>query len=189
MPSPEASRLTARLRRARPEDAASVAALHADSWRRTYRGILRDEFLDGEVERERTLAWTAHVAALGQDDLLMVAEAEGVLVGFVCARGRADDRWGTLVDNLHVAMASQGTGLGSTLLGEVARWSMARYPGAAVHLRVARDNRHAREFYERRGARAEQSLVLPNPGGGSATYLLYVWSTAEALLESLRIHG
>ena len=35
------------LRTAGVRDAESMAALHADSWRRTYRGMMADAFLDG----------------------------------------------------------------------------------------------------------------------------------------------
>ena len=36
-------------RRAEARDADRIAQLHAESWRRTYRGMMRDEFLDGDV--------------------------------------------------------------------------------------------------------------------------------------------
>ncbi len=42
-----------RLRHAGPEDAEQVAALHADSWRRHYRGAYADSYLDGDVVAER----------------------------------------------------------------------------------------------------------------------------------------
>ena len=32
----------------------------------------------------------------------MVAEEAGRVLGFACAYGREDERWGTLLDNLHV---------------------------------------------------------------------------------------
>ena len=38
-----------RFRMAGAGDAAGLAGLHADSWRRHYRGAFSDAFLDGEV--------------------------------------------------------------------------------------------------------------------------------------------
>ena len=38
-----------RFRSAEAGDAAAVAGLHADSWRRHYRGAFSDAFLDGDV--------------------------------------------------------------------------------------------------------------------------------------------
>lgn len=31
-------------------DASGVAALHAENWRRAYRGNFRDEYLDGDIQ-------------------------------------------------------------------------------------------------------------------------------------------
>ena len=43
------------IRAARPDDAPAVAMLHANSWRSAYRGILRDEFLDGALDENRRI--------------------------------------------------------------------------------------------------------------------------------------
>lgn len=52
-----------RLRLANPSDAETIAALHADSWRRHYRGAYSDAFLDGDVISDRLAVWAdqAHV--------------------------------------------------------------------------------------------------------------------------------
>jgi hypothetical protein len=34
-------------------DTEQIALLHADSWRETYRGMMRGEFLDGDVMQNR----------------------------------------------------------------------------------------------------------------------------------------
>src|SRR2546430_14764213 len=43
-------------------DADAVAALHADSWRRHYRGAYSDGFLDGDVLADRRAGWAARLA-------------------------------------------------------------------------------------------------------------------------------
>jgi hypothetical protein len=40
-------------RQAQPVDAPSIAQLHADSWRRTYRGLFSDDFLDNRADDDR----------------------------------------------------------------------------------------------------------------------------------------
>jgi hypothetical protein len=42
-----------RFRPAGPDDAEKVGMLHADSWRRHYRGAYADSFLDGDVVADR----------------------------------------------------------------------------------------------------------------------------------------
>ena len=51
-------------------DADDIAALHADSWRRNYRGAYPDSFLDNEVFDDRRDAWRAapDPARAGQSD-------------------------------------------------------------------------------------------------------------------------
>jgi hypothetical protein len=89
-------------RAALPSDAPAIAALHADSWRRHYRGAYSDAFLDGEVATERLLVWTDRMNEPGEGRSTIVAESEGRFVGFCHAVFDHDPRWGTLVDNLHV---------------------------------------------------------------------------------------
>src|SRR6266545_1171398 len=50
-----------RFRLASPADAKAVADLHADSWRRHYRGAYSDAFLDGDVVADRLAVWTARL--------------------------------------------------------------------------------------------------------------------------------
>jgi hypothetical protein len=50
-------------RSAGPDDAEPVARLHADSWRRFYRGAFADEFLDGDVVADRRGVWSVRLAA------------------------------------------------------------------------------------------------------------------------------
>ena len=43
-------------------DAGVVADLHADSWRRHYRGAYADSFLDGDVVADRLQVWSERLA-------------------------------------------------------------------------------------------------------------------------------
>ena len=54
---------SARLRRAGAADAEQIAVLHADSWRRHYRGGYADSFLDGDIVADRRSVWSARLAA------------------------------------------------------------------------------------------------------------------------------
>ncbi|HEV7706783.1 MAG TPA: GNAT family N-acetyltransferase [Asanoa sp.] len=56
-------------------DAAAVAALHADSWRRYYRGAYADAYLDGDIDADRLAVWSARLAAADPRRVTIVAEA------------------------------------------------------------------------------------------------------------------
>ena len=125
----EESRSTApgrvRYRAAGPDDAGSVARLHADSWRRHYRGTYADAYLDGDILTDRRAVWSARLAAAAGTATLpatatLLAEDDTGPVGFVHVVFDDDDRWGSLVDNLHVAPGRQRAGIGTGLLARAA---------------------------------------------------------------------
>src|SRR6185436_17727278 len=97
-----------RLRTATLADAEAIASLHADSWRTTYRGAMRDAYLDGDVVTERRAVWQERLATPAPNQHVLVAEQAGAVVGFACAYGGADAVWGTELDNLHVRRGMQG---------------------------------------------------------------------------------
>ena len=93
-------------RTAGPADADRVAGLHVASWRRHYRGAYADSFLDSDVVDDRRALWSARLAdPTGR--LTVVAEDGAELVGFVHVVFDDDDRWGSLIDNLHVRYGHQ----------------------------------------------------------------------------------
>src|SRR5690348_9141775 len=74
-----------------PTDATAVADLHADSWRRNYRGAFADAFLDGDVVAERRAHWATRFTGPGTTTIL--AEDGGRLVGFVHVVFDDDPTW------------------------------------------------------------------------------------------------
>ena len=42
-------------------DARGIAALHAENWRRAYRGNFRDEYLDSDVFSKRQSVWNSRL--------------------------------------------------------------------------------------------------------------------------------
>jgi hypothetical protein len=92
-----------RFRVAGAADATAIAALHADSWRRHYRGVYSDSFLDGDVEQDRRTVWSKRLAVTTSETVhTVVAEDDDGLVGFTHVVFDADPEWGALLDNLRV---------------------------------------------------------------------------------------
>lgn len=123
--------MAAQFRTAGPGDAAAVARLHADSWRRHYRGAYSDAYLDGDVLTDRLAVWSGRLAAPEGTRTLLAEDGTEVL-GFVHVVLDEDPEWGTLVDNLHVTSARQRTGVGRALLTRAAQEAVAgrAVPGA-----------------------------------------------------------
>ena len=170
-------------RRATTEDVDGIAALHADSWRRNYRGAYSDSYLDGDVLSERVATWTERLSATPDDTITIVAEQDASVVGFAHTVLDADPEYGALVDNLHVTHALKGSGIGTDLLSEAACAVLATRPQSGVFLWVLEQNKAAQAFYEARGGeRGDRRLGGPFPGGGRAHTLRYVWPDPSVLV-------
>ncbi|MDW5323686.1 GNAT family N-acetyltransferase [Plantactinospora sp. KLBMP9567] len=169
-------------------DAERVAGLHAESWRRHYRGAYTDSYLDGDVFADRLAVWSARLADPAPHGVTVLAEVAGEFAGFVHVVLDDDVRWGSLVDNLHVVRAHHRHGIGAALMRRAAGAVLERGATGAMYLWVLEQNTAARAFYSALGGRfAERSYTRPPgdvPGrlNGRPAMLRCVWPDAAALL-------
>ncbi|MGO9344387.1 MAG: N-acetyltransferase family protein [Acidimicrobiales bacterium] len=175
----------ARYRLATEHDAGGIATLHAESWRRHYRGAYLDSYLDGPVVDERRKVWASRLDAFSPDQCTVVADRFGDVVGFAHTVLDEDPKWGALLENLHVRNDLKGRGIGTRLLSEVALRLLGLHPSGSLHLWVLDQNRPAQRFYEARGGtRVESGVRGPFPGGGTAMGHRYYWKDISLLVES-----
>jgi ribosomal protein S18 acetylase RimI-like enzyme len=158
-----------RFRPASGDDAARIAALHADSWRRHYRGAYSDSFLDGDLLSDRRTVWEARLAAPA-GTRTVIAENDARLAGFVHIVLDEDPVWGSLVDNLHVAVDQHRSGIGRRLMGFASQAVISAARDDAMYLWVLRQNVAAQGFYRALGGReAEIAKVGGDPARLSGT--------------------
>jgi len=173
------------LRSATRNDVEAIAALHADSWRRNYRGAYLDAYLDGDVVAERLVVWTDRIANPGPAERTIVAERDGEFLGFAHIKFDDDRIWGALLDNLHVVHDHKGLGIGTGLLRETARAVLARPAPTGLYLWVLEQNTAAQAFYAARdGREAGRELRGPFPGGGTAFGFRIAWPDPSVLCRS-----
>lgn len=174
-------------RHARGEDADAIAGLHADSWRRHYRGAYADTFLDGDVLADRQAVWHQRLEAPRVEAATLLAEEGAELLGFVHVVFDDDPTWGSLVDNLHVISTRQRAGIGTSLLATAASVVTGRGQGG-LYLWVLEQNTAAQAFYRARGGewvgrdRVEPPGGIPRRLNGSPAALRYAWPDPSALL-------
>lgn len=171
-----------RYRRATAGDAEAIAALHADSWRRNYRGAFSDAFLDGDVWADRRAVWAERLAQPDPADRTVVAERAGAVAGFAHTVLDDDPTWGALLDNLHVAHGGRGQGIGTGLLAEVAAAVVEHRPGSGLYLWVLEQNESAQAFYRARGGTPAGREPFEPPGGGAAVVLRFAWPDPSTLM-------
>lgn len=177
-----------RLRPATAADAPAIAALHADSWRRNYRGAYSDAFLDGDLDTDRLKVWGERLQDRTAATATFAAEAPGcTLAGFAHVAFGAHPLWGALLDNLHVARDLKRSGIGTRLMSEVAVASLVH--DDKLHLYVLEQNTSAQAFYQARGGRFVEASFVSAPGGvasrlnGTPKRHLYVWDDPALLLH------
>jgi ribosomal protein S18 acetylase RimI-like enzyme len=173
------------LRMAAADDAEAVALLHADSWRRHYRGAYADSFLDGDgLVANRRTTWAARLSSAA-GTVTLLAEDDAGLVGFVHVVLDDEPRWGSLVDNLHVRNGLRRSGVGTVLLREAARAVVDQAVSRRMYLWVLEQNTPAQAFYRSRGG-AQVERVVCRPAGiatnGTPYKLRMSWPDAGVLL-------
>ena len=138
------------VRPAEVSDAAAIAAVHVDTWRTTYRGLLPADFLASlekagyEQRWERTLADGSGRVFVAEDDRRVVGFASG-------GRERAgEDGFSGELYAIYVLEAAQGRGHGRRLVRAVVQ-GLREMRLADMIVWVLRDNHDARHFYERMG--------------------------------------
>ena len=110
----------------------------------------------GDLQRilaiERASASAAHwsgeqYSRVVESGLVLVADDEGTVVGFVCAQGVAGE-WE--IANIVVAESSRRHGIGNTLVRELLKQIGSR-SGPTVYLEVRESNLPARCLYQKHG--------------------------------------
>ena len=170
-------------RAAVPEDAASTARVHVDSWRSTYAGIVPAEYLAGLSYRNRESLWKELLTADRPGMSYFVAETEGGnIVGFASAGPeREDDRvyWGELYA-IYILEEYQRLGLGHRIFLRVTRRLLADGYNSML-LWVLEDNRHACRFYESLGGEKVSRKTI-TIGGADLVEVSYGWSDITDLV-------
>ena len=156
-------------------DCRAIAHLHAESWRTTYRGIMSDAYLDGDVFTERQAHWQNRLGKPIENQYVLVAENEGQLLGFVCVYGADNAKWGSLIDNLHVRPDLKGQGIGKQLIQKAMVWAKENYPNTGVYLWVFEANLPSRGFYEAMGGTHVERVLHHNEDDTEGYALRYAW--------------
>ena len=177
------------LRPAVMADAAAIGAVHVESWRETYSGLLPDEML-AELSVERWAAmWEELLVDPGTAEsmAIFVAENEGRIVGIGGCGPQRDEALAKSgftgeFGMIYVLRSHQGRGLGRSIMASLAR-SLAKLGHEKASLWVFRENQRARRFYERLGG----TIVGEKAGERNGTLLVdlaYGWSDLSGLATS-----
>lgn len=172
-----------------PGDAETIARLHLDVRRATYRGLIPQPALDADSLEARTAMWRERLADPERSVLIVRRGARPA--GFACARpmpARPNGReplpgFDGYLESIYVDPALHGAGAGGTLIRGVAARLLARgISSLALHMVLGNP---ARGFYEHLGARyvrEEQASAF----GFAWSVAAYGWRDIAALASEDR---
>ncbi|WP_288841682.1 GNAT family N-acetyltransferase [uncultured Deefgea sp.] len=170
------------IRKATMQDATAIAALHAKNWQQAYHESLSAAYLRDQVPQERLALWQMRLQQPADNQSIWLAENDGELCGFACAYGGQDPRWGTYIDNLHVAATSRRSGVGRALLAAVALWHGEVYPSQGLYLWTIEINTYAIRFYQACSAVAYDVDVWRAPDGSLVPVIRMAWPGVQRLM-------
>jgi phosphoribosylanthranilate isomerase len=166
------------LRRATPEDAATLGRVHVEAWREAYIGLVPDEVLAALDPRERAAMARE---ALAKGSAVQIAERGGSIVGFGLSASKRDASlpFSGEIRALYVLRSAQRQGVGRALMSAMARDLLAQGHASAA-LWVLEGNTSARAFYRELGGR-EIARREQQRDGFSAIGIAYGWEDLTVL--------
>jgi GNAT superfamily N-acetyltransferase len=180
-----------KLRRAAVPDAEEIAAIHIQSWRETYAGMMPAGTLAGLDPAEWAERWRGRLGEGGASAVFLALEESGAPAGFGCCRRQSSEKLAPLgfdgeIASLYLLKRAQGRGLGRRLLVEMAD-HLRRNGCKSAAVWVFRDAPHARRFYEANGATPTGVEGVWNIYGMSLPDLALGWRDIGPLAALRRI--
>jgi ribosomal protein S18 acetylase RimI-like enzyme len=164
-----------KLRPAELSDFELIAKLHVDNWRTNYRGILSDNYLDNEIEKDRLDTWYRRLSSPGENQVVTVASLDNIFAGFCCLYLDDDPIFGSLIDNLHVSSNLQRSGIGKMLVIDCANKVYDKARNKKLYLWVYESNKNARTVYDRLSGTNFETIEKDNPDGTKSRTCRIVW--------------
>lgn len=149
------------VRTAVPGDAPGIAAVHVETWRAAYVGLVPQPILDRLSIDRRLAFWSEHLSSPG-DSRTWVADADGRIVGFAgTARPTAADlpQATAELEMIYLLPETWRQGVGRALLRAAVADLVERGFATAI-LWVFTANDRARRFYEANGWLADGSAQM-----------------------------
>ena len=175
------------IRVAVPEDAASIARVHVDSWRSTYVGIVPAEYLAGLSYQSGESHWIDLLTADRPGTSYFVAETEvGDIVGFANAGAEreGDSTYRGELYAIYILEECQRMGLGRRLVSRVTLRLLADGFDSML-LWVLEDNHPAIRFYESLGGeRVGRKTITIR--GVDLVEIAYGW---REITDLVNLHG
>ncbi|MGB2605204.1 MAG: GNAT family N-acetyltransferase [Candidatus Sulfotelmatobacter sp.] len=165
------------IRAATEHDAVAISHVHVQSWRRTYAGIVPDEYLTTLNEAERVVLWREW---LTRDIRVYIADLDGEIVGFISGGAIREpvQTYDAELYAMYLLEQAQRQGIGTALLKKLAE-SLLSHGFTSMIVWVLEKN-PSRNFYARSSAQIVTAKEI-QIGGLTLSEVSYGWPDLQAI--------
>lgn len=172
------------IRKAYPEDAAGITAVHVKTWQTTYRGIVPDDYLDNIQALNWLERWQRDLSEPEPHQFAFVAEDKenSTIAGFVWGgpERNNDPIYRGELYIIYILQTYQQRGLGRLLVQALVRSLLE--VGISSLLLWVMDANPGRSFYEALGGRRVKRSAF-EINGVSIDESAYGWTDTQPLLQ------
>lgn len=144
------------IREANAEDIEPIASLYVMNWKKTYVGLLPDNFLNGLTVNEGIKKWQEYLNK--EKHRIFVAYENEKILGFSACKEDEELKNCLYLDSLHVSETSRGKGVGTKLINTVGSYAYIKgYEHMSICIVKGNDN--TKRIYEKMGAKHYKDFI------------------------------
>ena len=144
------------IREANAEDMELIANLYVMNWKKTYVGLLPDNFLNGLTVNDGINKWQKYLTK--EKHRIFVAYENENFLGFSACKEDEELKNCLYLDSLHVSESSRGKGVGTKLINTVGSYAYIKgYEHMSICIVKGNDN--AKRIYEKMGAKHYKDFI------------------------------
>lgn len=138
------------IRLARMDDCYTIAKINYDNWRKTYKDILPDEFLN-HLDIEQMRKEYVEVLSDNKKQILVALDEKDEILGFASFEPDLEEDNCIYLASLHVKVSARGKGIGTSLLLKVGEYGLNNHY-SKMSICILKGNENARNLYVKLGA-------------------------------------
>ena len=144
------------IREANAEDMELIANLYVMNWKKTYVGLLPDNFLNGLTVNDGINKWQEYLTK--EKHRIFVAYENENFLGFSACKEDEELKNCLYLDSLHVSESSRGKGVGTKLINTVGSYAYIKgYEHMSICIVKGNDN--AKRIYKKMGAKHYKDFI------------------------------
>lgn len=144
------------IRKVNDSDIEFIANLYIKNWKKTYIGMLPDEFLNSLKVSDGIQKWKGY--AKKERHMIFVAYEDEKFLGFSACKEDDEIKHCLYLDSLHVSEDLRGKGIGTKLLNTVGNYAY-KEGYKCMSICIVKGNSNAKGLYEKLGAKHYKDFI------------------------------